>query len=56
MAPPDRPEPVGAPLGDLGVSPIEEMLVDGQEEVFARSEFEGGETEHRAAAGERKER
>jgi len=55
MARPDQPEGVGPPLGDLGTAPIEEMLVDGQEEVFARSEFEQGAVEHKVTAGEREE-
>lgn len=53
MARPDQPDGVGPPLGDLGAAPVEEMLVDGQEEVFARSEFERGEVEHKAKTGER---
>ncbi|MCC7268324.1 MAG: hypothetical protein IT546_13445 [Caulobacteraceae bacterium] len=37
-----------APAGD----PDDELLEDGQEEVFSRTEVERGEIEHRSWAGE----
>lgn len=46
----NTPQAPGAPSGDFG-APEDELLVDGQEEVFSRSEVESGRIEHQAEAG-----
>jgi hypothetical protein len=40
----------GLPLGDFGPAG-DELLIDGQEETFSRSEVEAGRVEHPVAAG-----
>lgn len=45
-SPPGR----GVALGGRG-GPEDELLEDGQEEVFSRTEVESGRTEHEAGAG-----
>lgn len=46
----NTPRAPGAPAGDFGEAD-DELLVDGQEEVFSRSEVESGRIEHQAEAG-----
>jgi hypothetical protein len=41
--------PAGPPLA--GDAPADELLIDGQEEVFSRTEVESGRIEHHAGAG-----
>ena len=47
---PARSPRSGLAQGGLG-GPPDQLLEDGQEEVFARSEVESGNIEHQAAAG-----
>ncbi len=47
----NRPRTPGAPAGDFGAADDDELLVDGQEEVFSRTEVESGRIEHQARAG-----
>lgn len=51
-APPSQQSPrqSGLVVGGQG-GPIDELLEDGQEEVFSRTEVEMGASEHQAAAG-----
>lgn len=46
----NTPSSPGAPAGDFADSG-DELLVDGQEEVFSRAEVESGHIEHLAQAG-----
>lgn len=46
----NTPVSPGPPAGDFG-APAEELLVDGQEEVFSRSEVASGRIEHLSEAG-----
>lgn len=48
--PPVKPLSSGAAVGGRG-GPDDELLIDGQEEVFSRTEVEMGRMEHGAAAG-----
>ncbi|QTC92857.1 hypothetical protein [Brevundimonas goettingensis] len=41
----DKPMATGLVVGGLG-GPEDQLLEDGQEEVFAREEIEGGRVEH----------
>jgi hypothetical protein len=47
---PDTPPSSGAAVGGRG-GPDDELLIDGQEEVFSRTKVEMGRIEHGAAAG-----
>lgn len=47
---PGNPLPSGAAVGGRG-GPDDELLIDGQEEVFSRTEVEMGRIEHGAVAG-----
>ena len=49
-APLNTPAAPGAPAGDFGEAD-DELLIDGQEEVFSRSEVESGRIEHHVEAG-----
>ena len=46
----NTPRTPGAPAGDFGAAD-DELLVDGQEEVFSRAEVESGRIEHLTSAG-----
>ena len=46
----NTPRTPGAPAGDFGANE-NELLIDGQEEVFSRTEVESGRIEHLAEAG-----
>lgn len=47
---PDDAVPAGLVVGGRG-GPEDELLEDGQEEVFSRTEVEMGQIEHKAEAG-----
>lgn len=46
----NTPATPGAPAGDFS-NASDELLIDGQEEVFSRSEVEAGRIEHHTEAG-----
>lgn len=46
----NTPAAPGAPAGDFGEAD-NELLIDGQEEVFSRAEVESGRIEHLSSAG-----
>ena len=46
-----QPSASGPGASGAAPSPADELLIDGQEEVFSRTEVESGRIEHHAAAG-----